>query len=83
MAIDVGVVHGSPIPIELEAIGQLVLRGKGLGIQIVNSIVEQVGGGRLLEAVPHSRRMSFGQIDAVAVTDQGKERWDIYRGVIL
>jgi len=73
MAIDVGVVQGSPIPIELEAIGQLVLRGKGLGIQIVDSIVEQVGGGRLLEAVPHSGRMSFGQIDAVAVTGQEKD----------
>lgn len=68
MATDMRVIQASSIPVELKAIGQLVLGSKGLGIQAVDSVVEQIGGGRLLEAVPNSGGMGFGQFQAMTMT---------------
>lgn len=60
MTTDMRIIQASSIPVELKAIGQLILGSKGLGIQVVDSVVEQIGGGSLLKTVPNSGGVGFG-----------------------
>lgn len=40
VAVDMGVVQASAITLELKAVGQLILRGKDFGVQVVLAVVE-------------------------------------------
>jgi len=68
MTIDVGVIQSSTIALELKAIGQFVLWGKYLGIQVVNTIVEKIGMSWLLEAIRTTRSVCLGQIETMSMT---------------
>jgi len=68
MTIDVGVIQSSTIALELKAIGQFVLWGEYLGIQVVNTIVEKIGMSWLLEAVLNTRSVCLGQIKPMSMT---------------
>jgi len=60
VSIDVGVIQTGSITLELEAIGQFVLGGEHLGIQIMPAVVEEIGMGFLLENVFYSGSVGFG-----------------------